>query len=80
MKLKAQRKQNEFVAVLSVISRYSGRDQKYIEAKNKLLGNVKTFYKGREKIIEDFENWIFPFEDYVEDSIFKDDNENDEMK
>ena len=56
MKLKAQRKQNEFVAVLSVISRYSGRDQKYIEAKNKLLGNVKTFYKGREKIIEDFEN------------------------
>ena len=80
MKLKAQRKQNEFVAVLSVISRYSGRDQKYIEAKNKLLGNVKTFYKGREKIIEDFENWIFPFEDYVQDSIFKDDNENDEMK
>ena len=35
-------------------------DNKYVEAKNKLLNNVETFYKGREKIIEGFESKVFP--------------------
>ena len=39
---------------------YAPRDNKYIEAKNKLLNNVENFYKGREKIIEVFKNGIFP--------------------
>ena len=30
-------------------------------AKNELLDNAKNFYKGREKIIGEFKNEIFPF-------------------
>ena len=45
--------------MLNALSRYSPKDQKYTEAKNKLLDN-KNFYKGRKKIIEGFKNKIFP--------------------
>ena len=48
---KAERKQDEFDAVLNALSEYSPRDQKCIEAKNKLLDNANNFYKGTEKII-----------------------------
>ena len=44
---KAEKKQNEFNAALSVLSGYSPRDGKYIKAKNELLDNAKNFYKGR---------------------------------
>ena len=54
-------KQDEFSAVISVLEGYAPRDNKYVEAKNKLLNNVKNFYEGREKIIEGFKNEIFPF-------------------
>ena len=37
-----ERKQDEFNAVLNALSRYSPTDQKYIEAKNELLYNVKN--------------------------------------
>ena len=37
-----ERKQDEFNAVLNALSRYSPTDQKYIEAKNELLDNVKN--------------------------------------
>ena len=44
---------------MGVLSDYTPKAQKYIEAKNCLLDNAKNFYEGREKIIEDFKNVIF---------------------
>ena len=57
--------------MLNVISNYTSRDKKYIEAKNKLLDNAKNFYKGREKIIEGFKNGMFPLnhDDEFEEEI-----------
>ena len=52
-------KQNEFNLMLSVLSDYALKAQKYIKAKNNLLDNAKNFHKGREKIIEGFKNGIF---------------------
>ena len=46
---KAERKQDEFNAVLSTFSRYSPRGQKYIEAKNELLDDVQNFLLGQRK-------------------------------
>ena len=37
---KAEQKQDEFDAVLNALSKYSLRDQKYIDTKNKLLDNA----------------------------------------
>ena len=54
------------------LENYIPRKYKYIEAKNKLLNNVKKKkknYEGREEIIEGFENEIFSFnydEEYEE--------------
>ena len=56
----AEHIQDGFDAMLSVFSDYTPRDEKYIEAENKLLDNAKNFSKGREKIIEGFKNGIFP--------------------
>ena len=56
----AEMKQNEFDAKFNALSRYSPRNQKYIEAKNKLLDMQKNFYEGREKFIEGFKKEIFP--------------------
>ena len=64
-----KRKQDEFSAIIAALEKYTLRDKKYVEAKNKLLNNVKNFYEGREKIIEGFKNEIFPFyydEEYEE--------------
>ena len=41
------------------MSNYTPRNQKYNEAKNKLLKNATDFFRGREKIIEGFKNGIF---------------------
>ena len=54
-----ERKQNEFSAVIAALKNYAPTDNKYVEAKNKLLNNAKNFYEGREKIIEGFKNKIF---------------------
>ena len=70
-----ERKQDEFDAVINALGRYSPRNQKFIEANNKLLDNVKKLYKGREKIIEGFKNRIFPFQ--PEDRRLEDKDEND---
>ena len=43
---KADQKQDKFYAVINALSKYSPRDQKYIEARNKLIDNAKSFYKG----------------------------------
>ena len=53
-------KQDEFSAVISVLKGYARRDNKYVEAKNKLLNDAKNFYEGREKNIEGFKNKVFP--------------------
>ena len=53
-------KQDEFIAIIGVLENYTPRTDKYIEAKNKLLNNVKKIYKGREKNIEGFKNRIVP--------------------
>ena len=45
---------------MGALKAYAPRDNKYVEAKNKLLNNVKNFYKGRQKVIEGFKNKIFP--------------------
>ena len=45
----AERKQDEFDAVLGVLSKYTLRDQNYIEVKNKLLDNAKKFLRGERK-------------------------------
>ena len=74
---KVERKQHEFDAVLNALSEYSPRDQKCIEARNKLLDNAKNFYKGKEKIIQVFKNEIFLIHCDDEDRRFKDNDEND---
>ena len=56
----AEIKQDEFNSILSFLSSYTPRDQKYIEAKNNLLNNAKNFYEGREKITKVFKDGIFP--------------------
>ena len=45
---------------MGALKAYAPRDNKYVEAKNRLLNNVENFYKGREKIIEGFKNGLFP--------------------
>ena len=45
---------------MGALKAYAPRDNKYVEAKNKLVNNVENFYKGREKIIEGFKNRVFP--------------------
>ena len=52
--------QDKFNSILGVLSDYTARGQKYIEAKNKLLNNAKKIFKGREKIIKGFKDGIFP--------------------
>ena len=56
-----ERKQDEITGVMGALKGYAPRDNKYIEAKNKLLNNVENCYKGREKIIKGFKNGVFPF-------------------
>ena len=73
----AKQKQNGFNSVINDLSRYTPRNQKHIESKNKLLDNPEHFYKRREKIIEEFKNKIFPIYRDDEYSRFKDDEEND---
>ena len=55
-----KRKPDEINEVMGALKAYTPRDNKYVEAKNKLVNNVENFYKGREKIIEGFKNGVFP--------------------
>ena len=45
---------------MGALKAYAPRDDKYVEAKNKLVNNIENFCKGREKIIEGFKNGEFP--------------------
>ena len=44
-------KQDEFDSMLGVLSNFIPKAQKYIEAKYKLLDNVKKFYEGEKKLL-----------------------------
>ena len=59
---------------MGALKAYAPRDNKYVEAKNKLVNNVKNFYKGREKIIERFKNGVFPVYYGNRDRFSKDDD------
>ena len=48
----AELRQDEFNAVLGVLSIYTSRDQKYIEAKNKRLDNAKNLTSGEKKLLK----------------------------
>ena len=61
----AKHVQDEFNLMLNILSNYTPKAQKYIEAKNKLLDNAKNFYKRREKITEGFKNGIFLLKDII---------------
>ena len=61
IKQRRQKEQEEFNEIIGVLEDFTPRNNKYIEAKNKLLHNVKKSYEGREKIIEGFKNEIFSF-------------------
>ena len=73
----AELKQDEFNAVLGVLSIYTPRDQKYNEPKNKLLNNATNFFRGREKIIKGFKDGIFPLnhDDVVEEKARSEEEE-----
>ena len=45
----AERKQDEIDEVVGALKKYIPRNNKYVEAKNKLLNNIKKFYEGRAK-------------------------------
>ena len=45
-------KQTEFDAKLNALRRYFPKKQEYIEAKNKLLDNAKTFTRGEKKLLK----------------------------
>ena len=50
----AETRQDKFDGMSRALGMYLAKKTKYIEAKNRLLNNAKTFYKEREKIIEGF--------------------------
>ena len=56
----AERKQEEITGVMGALKRYAPGDNKYVEAKNKLVNNGKNLYKVGEKTIEGFKNGVFP--------------------
>ena len=59
---------------MGVLEDYTPRNNKYTEAKNKLLNNGKKVCEEREKITERFKNGIFPFnydEKYEEQMRFE---------
>ena len=75
----AEHIQDEFDSMLSVLSDYTPKSQKYIEAKNKLLDNIKNFYEGREKIIKGFKDRIFPLnhdDEFKEEDRYEEETKN----
>ena len=81
----AQMKQNKFHSMVDALNNYYPRAQNYIKSKNSLLNNAKNVYKGREKIIEGFEQEIFLYKGDVfktkeEESEDKSEKESEEEK
>ena len=57
---RAERIQDEFNGVYGALKKYKPKKELYIEKRRKLLINADNFYKGREMIIDAFENKVFP--------------------
>ena len=49
---KTEKLQDEFNAIIGVLENYTPRNNKYIEAKNKLLNNVKKIMRREKKILK----------------------------
>ena len=47
--------------MLHVLKYYSPKYDRYVTLKNNLVDNASKFHEGREKIIEEFKNGVFPF-------------------
>ena len=56
-----ERKQDEFNGMIRILENYIPSNNKFVEAKNKLLNNAKKFYEETKKITERFKNKVFPF-------------------
>ena len=56
-----ERKQDEFNGMIGILENYIPRNNKFVEAKNKLLNNAKKFYEETKRITERFKNEVFPF-------------------
>ena len=74
----AEMTQNEFISIIDALNDYIPKSQKYNEAKNSLLNNARSFYEGREKIIEGFKKGIFTKSDGDDDD--DDDDDDDEQQ
>ena len=64
--------------MLTHLKIFNPRNNWYIEAKNNFVNNASNFYKGRKKIIEGFENKIFPIYHDERESFKKEDEEDEE--
>ena len=51
--------QDDFNVVFGALEKYKPRDPEHKKEKINLLDNAKTFYNGREMIINTFKNNIF---------------------
>ena len=47
--------------MLHLLKKYSPKHDKYVTLKNNLVNNVSKFFEGREKVIEEFKNEVYPF-------------------
>ena len=56
----AEMKQDKFNAELIALSGYTPKGKKYIEGRKNFLDNAKNVYEMREKIIEGFDDGVFP--------------------
>ena len=55
------RKQDEITGVMGDLKAYAPRDNKYVEAKNKLVNNIETFTKGEKKLLKGLKMENFQF-------------------
>ena len=75
----AEHVQDEFNSILGVLSDYTPKNQKYTEAKNKLLDNSKKSYEEREKTIKGFKDRIFLLnhdDEFQEEDIYEEKKKN----
>ena len=56
-----ERKQHEFNAVIAALKNYAPGDNKYVEAKYKLLNNAKNFMKEEKKLLKGLKTEHFHF-------------------
>ena len=69
--------------MLHVLKEYKSKNDKCVTLKNNLLDNASKFYKGREKVIEGFQNGIFPLyydSRYHEERVNYEEEEQDEKQ